>query len=80
VISVDNTLLIWRRALGKPTWILLSFSPEWRYPRVTESMRWYPSARLFQAARTTWLGAPVMGAFAGCPSSIEESGQAERML
>ena len=60
VISVDNTVAHLAGALGKPTWILLSFSPEWRYPRVTESMRWYPSARLFkQHEPRAW--APVIG-------------------
>jgi len=60
VISVDNTVAHLAGALGKPTWIMLSFSPEWRYPRVTESMRWYPSARLFkQHEPRAW--APVIG-------------------
>jgi len=51
VISVDNTVAHLAGALGRNTWILLSFSPEWRYPREGDTMPWYPSARLFRQQR-----------------------------
>ena len=35
-------------ALGRPVWILLSASPEWRWLRRGESSPWYPSARLWR--------------------------------
>ena len=51
VISVDNTVAHLAGAVGQNVWILLPFSPEWRYPRQGDAMRWYPSARLFRQER-----------------------------
>jgi hypothetical protein len=68
IITVDNTIAHLSSALGKPTWILLPFSPEWRYGRDGETMAWYPSARLFrQTAPRDWSGvvARVAQALAG---------------
>jgi ADP-heptose:LPS heptosyltransferase len=55
VVTVDNTLAHLSGALGVPTWVLLSVSPEWRYPRSGTVMPWYPSMRLFrQRAAPDW--------------------------
>jgi tetratricopeptide (TPR) repeat protein len=58
VITVDNSVAHLSGALGKPTWILLPFSAEWRYGRPAgddDAMPWYPSARLFrQSAPRDW--------------------------
>lgn len=55
VITVDNTIAHLSGALGKPVWILVPFSAEWRYGRERETMDWYPSARLFrQDAPRDW--------------------------
>jgi tetratricopeptide (TPR) repeat protein len=55
VITVDNTIAHLSGALGKPVWILVPFSAEWRYGRDRESMDWYPTARLFrQPAPRDW--------------------------
>lgn len=51
VVSVDNTVVHLAGALGRPVWVLLSASPEWRYPRTGAAMPWYPSARLFRQPR-----------------------------
>jgi len=48
VVSVDNTNVHLAGALGRPVWVLLSASPEWRYGASGETMPWYPSARLFR--------------------------------
>ncbi len=48
VISVDNTVAHLSGALGKPLWVMLSASPEWRYLWQGERMPWYPSASLFR--------------------------------
>jgi len=48
VISVDNTVAHLAGALGQNVWVLLTPSPEWRYPRHGVDMPWYPSARLFR--------------------------------
>lgn len=57
IISVDNTVVHLAGALGKPVWVLVSASPEWRYPRSGSTMAWYPTARLFHQQRAgIWEG------------------------
>jgi tetratricopeptide (TPR) repeat protein len=48
VVTVDNTNVHLAGALGRPVWVLLSGSPEWRYGASGDTMPWYPSARLFR--------------------------------
>jgi tetratricopeptide (TPR) repeat protein len=48
VITVDNTVAQLAGATGRPVWLLLPFSPEWRYGTGGERTPWYPTARLFR--------------------------------
>lgn len=48
VISVDTSVAHLAGALGKPVWILLSFSPDWRWMLDREDSPWYPTAKLFR--------------------------------
>jgi ADP-heptose:LPS heptosyltransferase len=48
VISVDTSVAHLSGALGRPTWILLPYAPDYRWLRDREDSPWYPTVRLFR--------------------------------
>ena len=59
VVSVQTAIVHLGGALGKPVWVMVPSSPEWRYMASGNRMPWYPSARLFrQKQGESW--APVI--------------------
>jgi ADP-heptose:LPS heptosyltransferase len=48
MISVDSSPAHLSGALNKATWVLLAFSPDWRWQLRRNDSPWYPSARLFR--------------------------------
>jgi hypothetical protein len=55
VISVDTSVAHLSGALGQRTWVLLPFTPDWRWLRDRDDSPWYPSVKLYrQKAAGDW--------------------------
>ena len=55
VIAVDTAVAHLAGAMGKPTWLLVPYHPEWRWELKREDCFWYPTMRLFrQTVRGDW--------------------------
>jgi tetratricopeptide (TPR) repeat protein len=52
VITVDTSVAHLAAALGCPTWILLPYTPDYRWLLDRDDSPWYPSARLFRQSKT----------------------------
>ena len=48
VITIDTSIAHVAGALGKPMWVLLPFSADWRWLRDREDSPWYPTVRIFR--------------------------------
>jgi ADP-heptose:LPS heptosyltransferase len=49
---VDTSVAHLAAALGRPTWILLPYTPDYRWLLDRDDSPWYPTARLFRQTET----------------------------
>jgi Tfp pilus assembly protein PilF len=55
IVTVDTSVAHLGGALGRPTWILLPFTPDWRWLRGRNDSPWYPTVKLYrQSAVGIW--------------------------
>ena len=52
VISVDTSVAHLAAALGRPAWILLPYTPDFRWLLDRDDSPWYPTVRLFRQSET----------------------------
>jgi tetratricopeptide (TPR) repeat protein len=51
IISVDSAPVHLSAAMGKPTWLLLSFKFDWRWMTGRKDSPWYPTLRIFNQSK-----------------------------
>jgi tetratricopeptide (TPR) repeat protein len=52
IITVDTSVAHLAAALGRPTWILLPYTPDYRWLLDRDDSPWYPTVRLFRQTET----------------------------
>ncbi len=72
VIAVDTSVAHLAAALGRPTWILLPYVPDYRWLLGRDDSPWYPAVRLFRQAATRDYASVVARVRAELSAAIDE--------
>src|SRR5262249_57946288 len=48
IVAVDTAAVHLAGALGIPVFVLIPYTPDWRWLRVRDDTPWYPTLRLFR--------------------------------
>jgi len=59
IITVDTSVAHLAGALGRPTWILIPYVPDWRWLLDRDDSPWYPTVRLFRQSESREYGSVV---------------------
>ncbi len=59
VIAVDTAVAHLAAALGRPTWIMLPYTPDWRWLLDRDDSPWYPTVRLFRQSESREYGSVI---------------------
>ncbi len=73
VITTDTSIAHLAGAMGKPVWILLPRTADWRWMEGVEATPWYPTARLFRQHRRGDWEAVVMRILADLRSDSDSA-------
>ncbi|MBZ0093587.1 MAG: tetratricopeptide repeat protein [Sulfuricellaceae bacterium] len=73
VVSVDTAVLHLAGALGKTSWALLRYAPDWRWMLDRGDSPWYPSMRLFRQSQPGQWDEPIAQASAMLRGVMEET-------
>jgi len=60
VIGVDTSIVHLAATLGKPTWVLLPFSPDWRWLLNRDDSPWYESVKLYRQDKINQWDSPLL--------------------
>jgi tetratricopeptide (TPR) repeat protein len=72
VVTVDTAMAHLAGAMGKPVWVLLPFSPDWRWMLDRDDSPWYPTMRLLRQRQLGDWNDPIQQASAALQNLLAQ--------